>query len=117
MRTRVLEVAVPVAIARGQAKEAESLADEMIAMSRNRARTPSISLDVGEAYLDKARALAAEGRATEAQDAARQARPVLAAALGDANAWTREAEQLAGGTPVASQAPRPSVCEVAQAAL
>ena len=116
-RMRVLEVAIPTAIAQGRLGEAESLADEMLGMSRNRARNPAVSLDVGEGYLSKALVLAAEGRAAEARDDAQRAQPVLTAALGENHPWTRAAAQLASGGQVGLSMPRPHVCGGTEAPL
>ncbi len=107
---RVLEVAIPAAIAQGRFKDAESLAAEMIEISRNRARNPAVSLDVGEGYLARAFALAAEGRAAEARDDARRAQPMLAAAVGENHAWTRAAAQLASGPAASPSTARRNLC-------
>jgi serine/threonine-protein kinase len=117
IRMRVLEVAVPAAIAQGRFQEAESLASEMLEMSRNRARNPAESFDVGEGYLSRAFALAAAGRATEARDEAGRAQAVLSASVGADHAWTRAAAQLASGGQAGPAALRPRVCAGAAAQL
>jgi hypothetical protein len=79
-------------------------------MSRNRARDPAVSLDVGEGYLLRALALAAEGRATEARDEARRAQPVLATAVGEMHEWTQAAVQLASDAAARPAILRPNLC-------
>jgi tetratricopeptide (TPR) repeat protein len=96
-RMRLLEVAVPAALAQGRPQQAEALADERVRLARTRARNPSVSVDVGEAYLSRALVLAAEGHSAEARTAAREARQVLTSSLGDAHASTRAAARLADG--------------------
>lgn len=94
-RMRLLEVAMPLALARGHSEQAASLADEMMQLARSQARKSSVSADVGEAYLAKALVLAAEERSAEARTTAREAQQVLASSLGDAHEFTREAARLA----------------------
>jgi hypothetical protein len=110
MRKQVLEVAVPTAIAQGRLKDAQSLAAEMLEMSRNRAREPAVSLDVGEGYLASASVLAAEGRGAEARDEAGRAQSVLATAVGENHAWTKAAGQLASGAAARPSIARPNLC-------
>ena len=114
---RLLEIAIPADIAQGHLKDAESLAEEMLDIARNRARYPAMSLDVGEGYLSRAFVLAAERRATEARDAARRAQTVLAAAVGQSHAWTQAASQLASGAEAGTFVPRVRVCPDAPSPL
>ena len=108
---RLLEIAIPASIALGRFADAGSLADEMLQLARARARNPSMSADVGAAYLLKAQFLAAEGHPSEAREAARDAQTVLVASLGEAHEMTRAAAQVAASSEaVAPSITRPRVC-------
>jgi serine/threonine-protein kinase len=109
-RMRLLEVAVPTALAQGRLKEAGAFAEEMVQLARSRARNPSVSADVGEAYLARAVVLAAEGRHAEARTAAHEAQRVLAASLGEAHALTRGAALVANGEAAGVSILRPRSC-------
>ena len=111
IRMRLLEIAIPASIALGRFEDAGSLADEMLQLARVRARNPSMSADVGAAYLFKAQFLAAEGHPSEAREAARDAQTVLVASLGEAHELTRAAARVAAsGEAVAPSIARPRVC-------
>jgi hypothetical protein len=109
-RMRLLQAAVPTALAQGRLEEAQALADEMVQLARARARNPSASADVGEAYLSRALVLAARGRSTEAHTAAREAQQVLATALGDTHPLTRGAALVARGEAAGVSILRPHAC-------
>lgn len=92
-----LRVAAKIALASGDAEDAEAFATEFFEMSAAIARDPAFSADVGQALLLRAEARLALGKTTDARNDLHQAIESLTNGLGAQHPDTRQAHSLLSG--------------------